>query len=841
MSEITLKLTIDGKEGLAVLKLTDAELLQIANDVKKVSSETKVTGSKMVQSFADIKFSIEGIRAAYSAVQQAIAKPLQLYADMEQAGVSFEVLLGDAEKAKKLLQDIRDFGATTPLEFVDLQKGAQTLLAFGTAGSEIMPTLKMLGDVSMGDANKLQQITLAYAQIQSTGRLMGQDLLQLINGGFNPLKIISEQTGKSMGQLKKDMEAGSISSDMVKDAFKRATSEGGMFYDMLNKQSKTVGGAISNLSDNATQVQIDTGKVLAVAIVPLINHINNLITKLHEVSPELIGIAGVLGTVGTATIGLNAFGLLPMIINTKKVGVEMRYASGIMKVAAAEGMAAEGAMMAASTATKGFFAALGPIGWAIIGLTTIATVWSLIESNTEKAIVSSKEYLENSTKGISEYTKAQAEDQKKATEELIAQNKKLITENEKAHDEALTKRINKDKDGNEYELKYETETSKFYTLQAEQLKNTNKEYEKKLGLLNDQIEVQAKLNKNTEPDGVLGKINKEIDALEKKKPFAKSIDDLVIIEKKIAALTSKKKIIELEISEKINPAKKTDPTVFGEQQVQSFQEGFGFSDSRSNKRAAQFKNEKVDLPADEAEQKKIALIDNEYERQRALADFEYQTNVKKYGDLEILAQEHSNKIRQIDSAESQAKLQGMCTVLNAIAGVVGKYTAVGKVIAMYNIGLSIEEGIAKAWALGGPLGWIGAGVVAAAGAIIMGRVATMEPPKVPGFKDGGIAKNSIAVGENGIEIISPMQSYAEGQALLVAKTILAVDNNLRNMQMRSVNNGNGGDFSKVEKVMTNFVGEIKQWQRGIEFKFGIEEMYAAMKVATAKMGPYEPQ
>jgi tape measure domain-containing protein len=117
----------------------------------------------------------------------------------------------------------------------------------------------MLGDVSMGNGQTLQQLALVFGQITSAGRLMGQDVLQLINAGFNPLVQISKRTGESMLELKKRMESGGISSDEVAQAFKDATSQGGLFEGMLAKVAATTEGKISNLSDNIAKLKRDFG------------------------------------------------------------------------------------------------------------------------------------------------------------------------------------------------------------------------------------------------------------------------------------------------------------------------------------------------------------------------------------------------------------------------------------------------------------------------------------------------------------------------------------------------------------------------------------------------------
>ena len=165
--------------------------------------------------------------------------------DMEQTRAKFEVMLGSVEKGNKMIADINEMANATPFNNADLVKSSELLLSFNYDAQKLLPTLNMLGNVAMGDKNKLAGLTLAFAQMSSTGRLMGQDLLQMINQGFNPLVIISERTGKSMAVLKKEMEAGRISSEMVEEAFRLATSEGGKFHNMMDKMSQTGAGKLS--------------------------------------------------------------------------------------------------------------------------------------------------------------------------------------------------------------------------------------------------------------------------------------------------------------------------------------------------------------------------------------------------------------------------------------------------------------------------------------------------------------------------------------------------------------------------------------------------------------------
>jgi tape measure domain-containing protein len=174
-------------------------------------------------------------------------------AQMESYNTQFEVLTGSMDNAKKMMTDLQTMGAKTPFEFTDLAQGTQTLLAFGVAQKDIIPDLQMLGDISGGNKEKLKSLSLVFGQVASNGKLMGGDLLQMINAGFNPLNEISKKTGKSMAQLREEMSKGEISYDMVKDAMQAATSEGGQFNGMMDKQSQTFSGLMSTLQDNFGQ------------------------------------------------------------------------------------------------------------------------------------------------------------------------------------------------------------------------------------------------------------------------------------------------------------------------------------------------------------------------------------------------------------------------------------------------------------------------------------------------------------------------------------------------------------------------------------------------------------
>jgi tape measure domain-containing protein len=176
---------------------------------------------------------------------------LQTSAQMEQISVSFEVFTGSAETAKIMLGQLKDQAIKSPMQFQDITKGAQTLLGYGLTAEQVIPITRMLGDISGGNADKFSRLSLAFGQVNAAGRLMGQEARQMINAGFNPLQAISDKTGVSMAVLTQRMRDGQISVKEVGDAFISATSEGGRFFGMADRQSQTLQGSFNKLQESA--------------------------------------------------------------------------------------------------------------------------------------------------------------------------------------------------------------------------------------------------------------------------------------------------------------------------------------------------------------------------------------------------------------------------------------------------------------------------------------------------------------------------------------------------------------------------------------------------------------
>lgn len=232
-----------------IIRAKDSTGAAIKSALGRIKSFAADVGRNLTNIQSGISMAMGVVQKFASVFTTAIGEAFKF----EKATTDFKVLLGNIDAAKEHINDLRSFAASTPLTLDDLSKSSKLLLSFGASVDEVMPALKMLGDIALGDAQKFQGLSLVFAQVKSAGKLMGQDLLQMINQGFNPLTIISQQTGKSMSELKDMMGEGAISFEMVAEAMRIATSEGGLFNNAMKESSKTGEGMISTLQDNWTE------------------------------------------------------------------------------------------------------------------------------------------------------------------------------------------------------------------------------------------------------------------------------------------------------------------------------------------------------------------------------------------------------------------------------------------------------------------------------------------------------------------------------------------------------------------------------------------------------------
>lgn len=168
---------------------------------------------------------------------------------MEYYTTSFTVMTGSADKASETVKKLADIGATTPFDMPQLADATSLLMNFGFSADDAVDSMMMLGDISQGNADKLDTIARAYGKMNSAQKVTLENINMMIDAGFNPLQEISEKTGESMQSLYDRISKGKMSVDEITESMKRSTAEGGKYFQSMDAQSKTLDGRLSTLSD----------------------------------------------------------------------------------------------------------------------------------------------------------------------------------------------------------------------------------------------------------------------------------------------------------------------------------------------------------------------------------------------------------------------------------------------------------------------------------------------------------------------------------------------------------------------------------------------------------------
>lgn len=238
-----------------------------------------------------LKRSMGGLKAAFMtlpgaefftnpivAISAGIGVVSKLGMEAGKTAAAFEVMAGSADAGNKVLSDINKYADETIYERLGVQKATQTMLAFGVAQESILDDLKRIGDIAMGDQDRMNRLALAFGQVSAAGRLTGEDLNQMIDVGFNPLTFISAQTGKSITQLRDEMSKGMISFDDLRKAMILATSEGGKFHNMAETVANTPFGRFQQLAGQALGVLLELYNVIEPLLIPTFNALSGILS-----------------------------------------------------------------------------------------------------------------------------------------------------------------------------------------------------------------------------------------------------------------------------------------------------------------------------------------------------------------------------------------------------------------------------------------------------------------------------------------------------------------------------------------------------------------------------------
>jgi len=221
-------------------------------------------------------------------VFEGVKEIVRLAAEFQLVSVELEVLTGSATEAKKMIEELYQLGLESPFGAHQFLQSAKILGQYGVSLSETTEIVKNLGDIALGDADKLYRMTVAFGQMSASGRLVGQDLLQMVNAGMNPLFYISRRTGESLQQLRLRMEAGKITVREVTQAFKDATAEGGRFAGATAKINATITGQWLEFKEQLEKIGRTLGAFLLPGLTKVLKVTNELATNMDLAASSVL-------------------------------------------------------------------------------------------------------------------------------------------------------------------------------------------------------------------------------------------------------------------------------------------------------------------------------------------------------------------------------------------------------------------------------------------------------------------------------------------------------------------------------------------------------------------------
>lgn len=271
-----------------------------SDPAEKSTSKWTVAAGQMIADFA---------KKAASELSNVVKSGLEYNATMQSYLTNFKVMLGSEEQAAEKLAEIRKMAASTPFSLDDLTDGTQTLLQFGIAADDTTGVLQQLGDISLGNADKLQTLVRAYGKMSSAQKVTLENVNMMIDAGFNPLNQICTATGESMADLYKRISDGKVSFAELEAAVASATSQGGQFYNGMLEASQTFSGRMSTLKDNVSALTGELTGGLFEALGELVVKVNEAAVsflddeeKMSQLKDTLGNLASVVTAAGTAFV-----------------------------------------------------------------------------------------------------------------------------------------------------------------------------------------------------------------------------------------------------------------------------------------------------------------------------------------------------------------------------------------------------------------------------------------------------------------------------------------------------------------------------------------------------------
>lgn len=281
------------------------KLREVETGVTNTSKEIEKNGLGIEDMFNKMTKAAAAFGAGFTA-KELIQNIIQVRGEFQQLEVAFTTMLGSSEKANVLMAQLTETAAKTPFDLQGVANGARQLLAYGTSAEDVNETLIRLGNIAAGLSQPLGDLVYLYGTTMTQGRLYTQDLNQFTGRGIPMIKELAKEFGVAESEIRGMIEAGMIGFPEVQKVIQNLTNEGGMFFNLMQEQSKTITGQISNIGDSFSMMLNDIGKANEGIINDALSSVSYLIENYEKVGKILIELVGTYGAYRTALITISA-------------------------------------------------------------------------------------------------------------------------------------------------------------------------------------------------------------------------------------------------------------------------------------------------------------------------------------------------------------------------------------------------------------------------------------------------------------------------------------------------------------------------------------------------------
>lgn len=319
------------------------KLREVETGVTNTSKEIEKNGLGIEDMFNKMTKAAAAFGAGFIA-KELIQNIIQVRGEFQQLEVAFTTMLGSSEKANVLMAQLTETAAKIPFDLQGVANGARQLLAYGTSAEDVNETLIRLGNIAAGLSQPLGDLVYLYGTTMTQGRLYTQDLNQFTGRGIPMIKELAKEFGVAESEIKGMVEAGMIGFPEVQKVIQNLTNEGGMFFNLMQEQSKTITGQISNIGDSFSMMLNDIGKANEGIINDALSGVSYLIKNYETVGKTLLEIVGTYGTYKATLITITAL--------QKVYSAVLAQSALNQSLAAASGITLSNAEALAATRTK---------------------------------------------------------------------------------------------------------------------------------------------------------------------------------------------------------------------------------------------------------------------------------------------------------------------------------------------------------------------------------------------------------------------------------------------------------------------------------------------------------